>query len=276
MNTDTQVGERILALQDQVRGFVTRRLRAGSTSAVVRDELGDIAATTDDVLGGLVETLWVKRDTWSPLGEVEQRRWTFVVARNLAERRLHEARSAAVRKVKVAPVLGGLADPRSADADLLAAIAHLRLVIEQEAGTGAWDQVLTAALRNHSAGLRADLRVAIEAARDGGRLELRSLLRRCRADWRTWAAARLGAGEPLRPVDALDLGLFTGTVAATSTLTAWWAEQRHTLGLRVDRYTLAASGLVDHLGASEVARLQAADDLLIWLRRPATNAPRVA
>ncbi|QAY62468.1 hypothetical protein ET495_03480 [Xylanimonas allomyrinae] len=271
MNTDTQIGERICDLQRQVRGFVAGRLRAGTTAPVVRDELGDITTAIDDVLGDVAATLWAKRDTWTPLGGVDQRRWTFTVARNLTERRLAAARGVMVRKTKIAPVLDGLGDAHHANDDLLAAVAHLRGVIDREAGPGAWDHVLAGALRNHSAGLRADLRAAIEAARDGDEIAIKSILRRVRADWRAWATARIETGEPLRPVDAVDLGLFPGTVAATSALTAWWAERRHALGQPVDRHALCASGLVDHLGTSDGARLQAADDLLIWLRRSAST-----
>lgn len=276
MNTDIQTGERIRDLQEQLRGFVHRRLYAGSRAYVVRDEFGDVAAATDDVLGDVAVVLWKGREAWVDLPAEQQRRWAFGVARNLANRRLKAARDLPARKLKVAPVIDGLAEKRTLDPDLLAAVEHLRLAIETQAGAGAWNQVLTAALRTQSPGLRSDLREAIEAARTGAPIDLKRVLRRCRADWHTWATARLEAGETLCPLDAADLGLFPTTTAATSALVTWWAEQRCALGLAVDRAALAAGGIVDHLGASEGAREQAAEDLLVWLRRQVAAAEPAA
>lgn len=181
-----------------------------------------------------------------------------------------------IRKRRIAPVLESLTEHHTGDEDLLAALEQLRLAVEQEAGADAWEQVMAAALRNKSVGLRADLREAIEAARTGAPIALKGVLRRCRADWRAWAAVRLESGAPLRPIDAVDLGLFPTTTAATTALVTWWAEQRYAVGLPTDRGALAESGIVDHLGASAAARIQAAEDLLYWLRRSIDSAVPVA
>ena len=54
-------GARVLALAADVEGYVHRRLRTAGTTAVVRDELGDLTSATDEVVGDVVEILWIKR-----------------------------------------------------------------------------------------------------------------------------------------------------------------------------------------------------------------------
>lgn len=126
MTTDDTTGTRILELREQTKSFVTRRLRTGGTTTAIRDELGDVAALADDVLGDIVETLWTKRDTWVELNSEEQRRWAFVVARNMTDRRLAAARELPRRKARLAPVIDGLGEHRSADQDRLTDLEHLR------------------------------------------------------------------------------------------------------------------------------------------------------
>ena len=97
------------------------------------------------------------------------------------------------------------------------------------------------------------------------------IVRRCRVDWRPWAIDRLDAGLPLRPTDAVDLGLFATLTDATSTLATCWAEHRTAFDQPVDVEALAASGLVDHLGRTISARQEAAAGLLVWISTTGTH-----
>lgn len=276
MITHAQIGARILELRDQTKGFVVRRLRTGGITAAVRDEIGDITAVTEDVLGDVVETLWSKRSSWAALSAEEQRRWAFVVARNMTDRRLTAAREAPGRKARLAPVLDGLGERRCADQDRLTDLERLRLVIETEVGPGAWDQVLAAGLRNHQPGLRVELVRALEAVREGRPVVLKAIIRRCRVDWRIWAASRLEVGGRLCPARAVELGLFANAVDATSQLAMWWAEHRYAAGLPADAGAILASGIVDHLGSTPGLRAEAAGDLLVWINRESALAVAVA
>ena len=94
---DDETGARALALAADVEGYVHRRLRTAGTTAVVRDELGDLTSATDEVVGDVVEILWIKRERWAGLPAEDQRRWTFGVARNLVARRIKTACAAHAR-----------------------------------------------------------------------------------------------------------------------------------------------------------------------------------
>ncbi|MEG3614644.1 hypothetical protein [Isoptericola haloaureus] len=273
MGDDNEIGARVLGLAADVEGYVHRRLRTAGTTAVVRDELGDLANATSEVVGDVVEILWTKRDQWTTLCDEDQRRWTFAVARNLVARRAKKAYATHVHKSELVPLLDGRGEPTAFD-PRLAALAELCLLIESRLGDAAWATIAAAIGRNHSPHLRADVAAALQAVAAGRVPSTRAIVRRCRVDWRPWALARLEAGEPLRPPDAVDLGLFATLTEAASNLTRWWVEQRTAFDQLIDAASLAASGLVDHLGRTEPARREAASDLLVWISHagPATAA----
>jgi len=261
---DVEIGARVLALAADVEGYVHRRLRTAGTTAVMRDELGDLTSATNEVVGDVVEILWTKRSQWVALCPEDQRRWTFGVARNLVARHLKTARTTSVRMREMVPLLDGIDEPAAVD-PRLTALADLRLLVESRLADTAWTVIAAAIERNHSPGLRADVTTALEALAAGRTPSIRAIVRRCRIDWRPWALTRLDAGQPLRPTDAVDLGLFATAVAATSTLTTWWVEQRTAFSQPIDTSAIADSGLVDHLGRTPSARREAAADLLVWI-----------
>lgn len=261
---DDDVGASVLGLAADVEGYVHRRLRTAGTTAVVRDELGDLATATSEVLGDVVEILWTKRDQWTALCGEDQRRWTFAVARNLVARRVKKAYATHVHRSELVPLLDGTGEPTAAD-PRLAALAELRLHIESRLGDAAWARIAAAIGRNHSPHLRADVADALQEVAAGRVPSTRAIVRRCRVDWRLWALARLETGQSLRPTEAVDLGLFATLVEATSTLTRWWVEQRIAFDQPIDVAALVDSGLVDDLGRTEAARCEAASDVLVWI-----------
>ncbi len=275
MCDDDEIGARVIALAADVEGYVHRRLRTAGTTAVVRDELGDLASATSEVVGDVVEVLWTKRDQWTTLCDEDQRRWTFAVARNLVARRVKKAYATHVHRSELVPLMDGTGEPAAVD-PRLAALAELRLHVESRLGDAAWATIAAAIGRNHSPHLRADIADALQAVAAGRVPSTRAIVRRCHIDWRPWALARLEAGQSLRPTDAVDLGLFATLVEATSTLTRWWVEQRTAFDQPVDAATVAASGLVEHLGRTEPARREAASGLLAWFTRPGRPVGSVA
>ncbi|WP_166850837.1 hypothetical protein [Isoptericola sp. BMS4] len=272
---DDEIGVRVLGLADSVEGYVHRRLRTAGTTAVMRDELGDVASATSEVVGDVVEILWTKRDQWTVLCDEDQRRWTFAVARNVVARRVKKAYATHVHRSELVPLVDGTGEPTVAD-PRLAALAELRLLVESRLGDTAWAKIAAVIGRNHSPRLRADVAAALQAVAAGRVPSTRAIVRRCRVDWRPWALARLEAGQSLRPTDAVEIGLFATLVEATSTLTGWWVEQRVAFGQPIDAAGLVASGLVDHLGRTGRARRDAASDLLVWISTTVTRAAAAA
>ncbi|MCK0117016.1 hypothetical protein MWU57_08200 [Isoptericola sp. S6320L] len=268
---DDEVGARVLGLAADVESYVHRRLRTAGSTAVVRDELGDLASATSEVVGDVVEILWTKRDQWTTLCDEDQRRWTFAVARNIVARRVKKAYATRVHRSEFVPLLDGTGEPTVVD-PRLDTLAELRLLVESRLGDVAWATITAAIQRNHSPHLRADVAAALEAVAAGRVPSTRAIVRRCRVDWRPWALARLEAGQALRPPDAVDLGLFATLVEATSTLTRWWVEQRTAFDQPIDDAALVASGLIEHFGRTEAARREAASDLLVWISTTGTRA----
>jgi hypothetical protein len=269
------IGSRVLALASDVERYVHRRLRTAGTTAVMRDELGDLDGATGELVGDVVEVLWTKRGQWAALCAEDQRRWTFGVARNLVARRLKTARATHIRRSEMVPLLDGLGQPAAVD-PRLAAFAELRLLVESQLGDAAWATIAAAIERNHSPGLRADVADALKALAEGCTPSIRAIVRRCRIDWRPWALTLIDADLPLHPTTAVDAGLFATLVEATSTLTTWWAECRTVFDQPIDSGTLVASGLVDHLGRTSSARREAATDLLVWISRERREARQAA
>jgi hypothetical protein len=171
---DVEVGARILALVADVKGYVHRRLRAAGTTAVIRDELGDLTGATSEVVGDVVEILWSKRGQWSTLGAEDQRRWTFGVARDLVARRIKSAFATQAHRNEIVPLLGGTDEPVAAD-PRLTALAELRLLIESRLGDAAWATIAAAINRNHSPHLRADVAAALGALSDGCAPSIRAI-----------------------------------------------------------------------------------------------------
>ncbi|PZR52433.1 hypothetical protein DNL40_12260 [Xylanimonas oleitrophica] len=264
VKTCDETGALIITLAADVEGYVRRRLRTAGTTAVMRDELGDLASATGELVGDVTEILWTKRAQWAPLCAEDQRRWTFAVARNLIAQRIKAARTTHVRRSEVAPMLDGLAEPGVVD-PRLDALAGLRLLVESKLGDAAWATISAAIERNHSPALRADVAAALEARAAGRTPVIRAIVRRCRVDWRPWALARIDAGHPLQPSVAVSLGLFATLVKATSTLTTWWVEQRTAFDQPLDAEALVCAGLVEHLGRTQSARREAAAGLLVWV-----------
>lgn len=272
---DAEIGARVLALAADVEGYVHRRLRTAGTTAILRDELGDLTSAASEVVGDVVEILWTKHSQWTSLCPEDQRRLTFGVARNLVARRLKTARIAHVRTAEIVPLLNSVDEPAVVD-PRLAALAELRLLVESRLGDAAWAVIAAAIARNRSPHLRADVAAAVKALAAGGTPSVRPIVRRCHVDWRPWALTLLEKGRPLRSADAVDLGLFATLVEATSSLTFWWVERQACFGERIDAGVLAASGLVDHFGRTPSARREAAADLLVWISCAHREARRVA
>jgi DNA-directed RNA polymerase specialized sigma24 family protein len=272
---EDDVGSRILELCADVEGFARRRLGTAGTSAVLRDELRDLASAAAEIAGDVIEILWTQRDRWTSLCAEDQRRWTFGIARNLVARRLKTARAAHIHHSTTLPLLDDPGIPNAVD-PRLTALAALRLLVESQLGDAAWATIAEAIRRNHSPGLRADVAAALECFTAGCTPSTRAIVRRCRIDWRPWALASLDAGEPLRPTMAVELGLFSTLVEATSTLSVWWVEQRAAFDQPFDAVALAASGLVDHLGRTLLSRSEAAAGLLSWISRERRGAYQAA
>jgi DNA-directed RNA polymerase specialized sigma24 family protein len=272
---DDDVGARILELCADVERFIRRRLGTAGTSAVLRDVLGDLASAAGEIAGDVVEILWTQRDRWTGLCAEDQRRWTYGIARNLVARRLKTARTAQIHHSTTLPLLDDQGARNGTD-PRLTALAALRLQVESQLGDAAWVTIAEAIRRNHSPGLRADVATALDALTSGSTPSTRAIVRRCRIDWRPWAIALIDAGKPLRPTTAVELGLFTTLVEATTTLVVWWIEQRAVLGQPFDAAALATSGLVDHLGQTSAAHAEAATGLLAGIARERCGARHAA